>query len=260
MPDGSLKKIITLNLRYALESNPERDISKAIDCDGINTWENRKSIVIDFLRTQAADVVCFQEAQPAMVAFLKEALFDLYEFFGNGRKKKENYTDEYTLIAYRKDSFGVLAGETFWLSPTPTVPGSRFPDQHPLPRICTHVKLISRKSGEVFSVFNTHFCLYDFIRKQEFELLESMISKCEELCFLCGDLNARPEELRGYNHALFDLTEACTSTFHAFGKESGKKIDYILCNRRQDCRAKSPDVIKDGIYISDHNPLIVELI
>ena len=60
------------------------------------------------------------------------------------------------IIAYRKERFQSVILETFWLSPTPYVPGSRYPVQSMCPRTATDVVFKDMETGKVFRVINTH--------------------------------------------------------------------------------------------------------
>ncbi len=68
------------------------------------------------------------------------------------------------------------------------------------------------------------------------------------------------EAFSPYSKIMFDSIEPrlVILLFHAFGIAE-RKIDYVMCNRRQDCRVECCKVIKDGIYIFDHTPLISKM-
>ena len=79
------------------------------------------------------DVIAFQEMMPKHLDVLQKLLPE-YEFYGQYRNA--DYTGEGLYTAIRKDSFQLISYETFWISPTPFVSGSRFEDQSDCPRIC----------------------------------------------------------------------------------------------------------------------------
>ena len=134
-------KIVTFNIRY--------------DCgqDGINNFCYRKPLILQKIRQEAPDIVCFQEVLPHVAVWLKESLEEYY-VVGCGRS--ETLEDEQTAIAYRKDVCNMIRLEVYWLSGTPYVPASRYPDQSICPRMCTEVVFQELATGKVFRVANTH--------------------------------------------------------------------------------------------------------
>ncbi len=255
-----INRIVSFNLRCALEWNAQEDENLAHGFDGENAWKYRKSIVVDYIKDVLPDVICFQEAQPKMVSYLEEKLGEEYGFCGTGRLAESKYFDEMCKIAYNKRAVTLVEDETFWLSPTPSVPGSKFEGQYSnIPRICTKAKFKSLTTGEEFFVYNAHLCLYEHIIHQQYAMIEKDIAKQGAVCFLCGDLNTTPNKIIGeYNEGLYDLTENVEYTFNHFGLEK-KKIDYIICNKKLNVAAYISKIIKNGVYISDHYPLTVDL-
>ncbi len=254
-----IDKIITFNLRLALAWNEQEDESVAVEVDGNNKWENRKDTVATFIERARPEVICFQELQPKMSAYLAENIPPTYAFCGSGRLAKTAYFDEMTQIAYDKTKLVLLEESTFWLSPTPSVPESKFEGQTNIPRIYTKAKFKSLENGEEFFVYNTHFDLNESVIQKEYEMLEEMIFKTDTLSFLCGDLNATPNKIIGeYNRGLYDLTEGIEYSYNGYGQER-KKIDYVLCNQKLKTNAYIQEIIENGVYISDHYPVVVEI-
>ena len=93
------------------------------DYDQEKRWQFRKGLVLDQLTEEAADVIGFQEVKPGMADFLKRYL-PAYHFVGCGRNA--DYSGENNMIGYRADRYELMELQTFWLSPTPDVPGSRY--------------------------------------------------------------------------------------------------------------------------------------
>ena len=120
-------KLVTFNLRM---ENPD---------DGPHRFLNRRAAIIGRIRTEAPDILGFQEALPEMYDYLREHLPE-YAFVGHGRS--ETYLGEANPIAFRPDRFVLKSCSTLWLSPTPEVPGSCFPeDQSICPRIFVTAEL-----------------------------------------------------------------------------------------------------------------------
>ncbi len=261
MSKQPISKIISLNLRCALEWNEQEDEKLTHGIDGINAWEYRKWMVVGFIKETLPDVICFQEAQPKMVSYLEEQLSEYYGFCGSGRLAEIKYFDEMCKIAYDKHKVALIESKTFWLSPTPSVAGSKFEGQYSnIPRICTKAKFRSLTTGEEFFVYNAHLCLYEHIIHKQYAMIEEDIAKNEQTCFLCGDLNTTPDKIIGeYNKGLYDLTENVEYTFNNFGREK-KKIDYIICNKKLNVKAYISEIIENGVYISDHYPVTVDVV
>lgn len=66
-----------------------------------------------------------------------------------GRGARSGFGGECNAIAFRKDAVRLHETYTFWLSPTPSVPGSRFEKQSTCPRVCTVTLLRHRPTGPV---------------------------------------------------------------------------------------------------------------
>lgn len=69
---NSFVKFITFNLRYDNKG------------DGINCWDNRKDRVINFVKDETPDVICFQEVLKRQLDELDDFLDD-YAYVGVGR-------------------------------------------------------------------------------------------------------------------------------------------------------------------------------
>ena len=81
-------------------------------------------------------------------------MFCEYEFIGHFRN--EDFTGEDIYTAIKKDKIQVIGIYSYWLSPTPYVPGSRYKNQSECPRTCLTDKGRDIESGKTFRVLNTH--------------------------------------------------------------------------------------------------------
>ena len=270
-PDGAVLRVMTYNIRY---NNPG---------DGVNAWPNRKDHVAEMIGTKAhADLAGLQEA-------LREQIGDLaarlpgYAWFGVGRDDGKD-KGEHTPIFYRQERFELLDHNTFWLSETPEVPGSKSWDAA-ITRIVTWGKFKDKTSGIEFYYFNTHF---DHIGRQaRTESARLIWKKIQSLTlgapvFLTGDFNV-PEKSEAYRvltgntpeaGPVSDLRDARylsqtghqgpTSTFANKDwtqfREPESKIDFIFV--RQGIQVLSHKVLDDqydGRFPSDHLPVVAEL-
>lgn len=134
-------RIMTWNIRY---NNPG---------DGIHAWMQRRDTLLSFVLSQRVDVLCIQEGLHEQVAFLKGGLpgFDVRGVGRDDGREK----GEYSAIYFDRVRFRPAADGTFWLSPTPSVPGKGW--DAALPRIVTWMGLVDSSTTDTLFVFNTHF-------------------------------------------------------------------------------------------------------
>lgn len=247
-------KVVTFNSRY---DEPE---------DGKNRFEYRKPFILEKIEKEKPDVVGFQEVLPQMLAWYKVALKD-YIVLGCGRE--DDLTGETAAVAYKRERFNLMQMETFWLSPTPLVPGSRYQQQSDCPRTCTELLLHDLETGLVFRVYNTHL---DHEGEEARILgITQILNKIKtETLFpnapilLMGDFNAEPYEnviKVCTENGLAELTEKAEGTFHEFGRiVPGIKIDYIFGSSQFSCKECSLWNDKKGdLYLSDHYPVCIEV-
>lgn len=241
-------KIMTFNIRNALAD------------DGANSWRFRRKFVYDYLLTSDADVICMQEVIPAVKAELSSLLAKSYECVGEGRLAESQEYDEINLIAYKKSVFKLLKKEHFWLSETPLVAGSKYPAQEHWPRTCTYL-ILQSKYG-IYNIFATHLDNVDgSAREKGLNLIISRAPTAGKT-LVCGDFNDAPENVyKWVGSRLNDCTAGIKETYTEYGKASGK-IDYILASKNIIRLSESfaDKQVKDGLYISDHYPVLAELI
>lgn len=246
-------KIVSFNLRCVW------------DGDGINGFVYRAGIIYDKIVHEMPDIIGFQEVIPRQRKWMEWMEKD-YILLGQFRDK--NFHGEGTFIAIKRTCFDVLAFDTFWLSPTPYVPGSRYEEQSEYPRICNIVRIRNKHTGAIWRVLNMHL---DHISDSAKILglqcalkhLEELNKKADFPVIIMGDFNAEPESetIRKCNNycdgILKDVTESISCTFHDYGKTSAK-IDYIYMSKQLAGNVYETgiwDDVKDGVYLSDHYPV-----
>lgn len=228
-------------------------------------FQFRKGLILDKLEQEKPDLIGFQECTVDMAAFLRRHLVD-YLCVGNGRNA--DYGGENNMIAIRKDRYELMQLETFWLSETPDIPGSRYAEQSDCPRICTHVVLRAWDGGKPFHFYNTHLDhVSTLARVLGAQALVKRIVEDQEHApypvILTGDMNAFPADepitvLHGTDDfPLTDLTENIPNSYHGYGKKPHlERIDYLFVHG---FRQASPTLAwtdcLHGIYLSDHYPL-----
>lgn len=246
-------KLVTFNIRC--------------DCgeDGRNNFCFRKPLILEKLRREAPDAVCFQEALPHVAAWLKEELTGCC-VIGCGRS--EALEDEQMTVAYRKDCLNLIQMETFWLSDTPNAPGSRYPRQSICPRSATEALFEDLPGKTVFRLVNTHLDHeYPEARAQGLsQILQKLFQSRlfpDAPTVITGDMNAEPDspEMSALRTAPYQNVTAGTGvTYHGYGcGDPPCAIDYIL-TRGFTCESveKWTDC-RDGVYLSDHYPVCAHI-
>ncbi len=232
--------------------------------DGENYFPYRLPGILDTLSINKPGIVGFQEMTDASFEAMASMLSD-YEFFGHGRNA--DLTGESCRVAYRKDGFTLCAGDTFWLSPSPRVPASRFEHQSHCPRVCTWVKLFDKESGQFFYFINTHLDHEEEeARVKGLKILLDTAKKLKQAhdipLFVTGDFNCQPTEST-YSliakYGLHDLTDGIKSTFHGYGRCENNKIDYILTDQpRERFTVSTWHESPLGKYLSDHDAVVAD--
>lgn len=258
--------VVTYNIRYENAG------------DGDNGWMHRREAMAAYLNETGADIIGLQEVLPQQRAYLAAHMPD-YAWYGVGRDDDQD-RGEGTPIFFRVDRFDPIDMNTFWLSPTPDVPGSRGWDAA-LPRVASWVKLRDRRSGRELLAINTHF---DH-RGPEARLQSSrlLLRRIEELAtagqgrlpvVLTGDFNSRSEQppyaavtvpgdpslaLLDAQHVSREPHRGGDSTSNNFKAiHPGVKIDYVFVRDVPAVvshRIEDPRV--DGRFVSDHLPIVV---
>ena len=248
-------KIVTFNLRCPW------------DGDGVNSFLHRAGMIYEKIRAERPDVIAFQEVTEKNFDFLYHSLFDIYDI--QVRYRSENYDGEGLAFAFLRSSVELLHCKSFWLSPTPDVPGSRFENQSHCPRITVFAIVREMLSGRKLRICNVHL---DH-RSDEARILGARIllseverdnKNAEMETVILGDMNAEPDfstiaEFLGSSLGLTDLTDKIDVSFHNYGKAAGK-IDYVFAtgSLAEDFEAaRIWDDVHSGIYLSDHYPIEV---
>jgi endonuclease/exonuclease/phosphatase family metal-dependent hydrolase len=274
---------MTFNIRF---DNPK---------DEENAWAHRKELVGSEIQFHSIDIVGLQEVLIHQLQDLNELLPE-YACIGVGREDGKD-SGEFSPIMYLASRLQVLDSGTFWLSETHEIPGSKGWDAANK-RICTWAKFLDKQAQVSFYYFNTHFDHKGQIAKRESAnlLLKLIQSMARELpVVLTGDFNSTEDsesymiitDLNNEKLCLRD-TRYCSETPHhgpsftshffkaaeIFSHLSKKEykeinqlpdqiespIDYIFIKNY--VRVKRHGVLSDtwdGIYPSDHMPVVAEI-
>jgi endonuclease/exonuclease/phosphatase family metal-dependent hydrolase len=247
--------------------------------DSLNAWNYRKDFVAECIVFYQTDIAGLQEVMHHQLEDLKSRLPE-YSMLGVGRFDGKTQ-GEYSPIVYRRDRFEVLKSETFWLSEDPTAVGRKGWDAA-CERIVTWANLRDKCSGQDFYFFNTHFDHLGKEARRNSSLL--MLAQIKAIAgdkpvILTGDFNSIPTDepitiltdISNADHlsntaALSSLRYGPEWSFHSFGRipvQQRMLLDYIFVRggiRTVTRHGIVDDRKDDGLFLSDHNPVLCTLI
>jgi endonuclease/exonuclease/phosphatase family metal-dependent hydrolase len=243
--------------------------------DGENRWDKRKDFLAETIRATNPDLLGTQETLGFQRNFLAAALTN-YQVLAAGREDGKE-KGETTAIYWRSDRFEKLDGGHFWLSETPSEPGSKGWDTS-LPRMATWVRLKDKsKAGKPVLWINTHFDhIGKVARLESAKLIRDRIGMLGKDCsvIVTGDFNSgegsdaykalfAPREqdaspvLDSYRtaHPQREPNE-CTTTPFVSTPGKGNRIDWIAVS--PDWTVVGAEILhpdRNGRTASDHFPV-----
>lgn len=174
--------VMTFNIRLNIAS------------DSLNAWPYRKDKVASQILFHEVNILGVQEALHDQVMDLQQRLTS-FKYTGGGRDDGKT-KGEYSALFYDTTRVQLLQSQTFWLSLTPEIPGSKSWDAA-ITRIVTWARFKDRKTKKIFFVFNTHFDHIGKIARKESALL--LKQKVKDIAgntpvIIMGDFNAKPAD------------------------------------------------------------------
>jgi endonuclease/exonuclease/phosphatase family metal-dependent hydrolase len=247
-------KIITYNIRL---DHP---------VDSANQWPLRDHAVYALLKKYNPDIFGVQEALHHQMLGLQKNLSQ-YTSVGVGRDDGDT-AGEYTALFFKTKRFKVIEQNTFWLSQTPTLPGSKDWDAA-ITRIATWAKLRDKKNKTTFVVLNTHFDhIGEKAREESAKLIkQKLLSIAGSMpVIVMGDFNCTDEEtpyavmIGNSAPLLFDAhpkdnTQGTYCTFNV--GTPCQRIDYLFFSSHWNLEQYL--IIEDHngkFYPSDHLPVM----
>lgn len=259
------------------------------------TWRERRDDVASVIRFHRPDVVGLQEALHGQLDDLRERL-PSYEWLSAGRAEARN-AGEYAAVGYDAERFEAVAESAFWLSESPEERGSVGWDAR-FPRLVRWVRLRERATDAELVHFNTHFDHEgETARLRSADLLADRIPEVapDAAVVVTGDLNC-VESSAPYRR-LVDDADGTGESEGADGNGSGdgdadrrslrdgqyasdtphhgpvttrtdfdalvpdRKIDHVLVSSDVEVtgHAVCADTTGDGLYPSDHLPILADL-
>lgn len=252
-------RVMTYNIRLDLAS------------DEGNAWPNRRHLVLSLISREAPDILGLQEVLLSQKKDLERALGD-YTLVGSARDDGRE-AGEFSPVAFLHHRYDVLDSGTFWLSPTPSVPGKGWDAANP--RVATWVALRDRQSGHRLRILNTHFDhVGQVARRQSAKMVVDWVrdgARAGLPTVVLGDFNATPQS-DPYQVLTSGLADARLlsrtppygppGTFNGFriDSEDDAPIDHIFVSRGWQVNAYA--VLTQhwgGRLPSDHYPVLVTL-
>lgn len=256
-------KLMTFNLRY---DKPD---------PGTQNWAIRKDSIFELINYYQPDLIGTQELKLHQLLELQELLPN-YQSVGGDRTG--NGTDEHCSIFYKRSRITCLETKDFYLSETPTIPGSITPDWgNYAPRMATWGIFNVIDQSQSFILVNTHLAHLSS-KAQEFSA-ELIVQYCQQFplkesyLFLTGDFNTSPKSKARetfkqplsdsvhFNDTLKNFNLEEQMTFHEFTGKGCKAIDTIY----YDCRVRLQNIVIDkkqwkDVFPSDHFPVIADFL
>ena len=233
---------------------------------GKKSWFYRANLLMEDLETAAPDIIGFQEVTKWQYRYLTECLqgFDsVIEY------RDRSPVSEGCPVFYRADRFELVEKGSFWLSETPEKMSKDWGAA--CYRICSYTILREADSGKEFVVFNTHL---DHISDEaRIKGIQVVLDKIRQFggqpAVIMGDFNAE-EGSETYESVTEVFLDAAYEAGHGTGDatyqnwgnpDAACRIDYFMLSQTG-LTVKDYNVLSvnhDGIYASDHNPIVLEI-
>lgn len=250
--------VMTFNIRYGTAN------------DGVNRWQVRRPRTLEVLKKRHPQLIGLQEALQGQLDDLQKGLKG-YQVVGLGREDGK-IGGEFSAILFDSKRLQLLRSDTFWLSDTPSVAGSKHWGNG-ITRICTWAYFRDKESGKFFYHFNTHLDHQSQpAREKGIALILKRIEErpTKDPVVLTGDFNVdetnpvQPQiKAAGYVDTFRVLNPSQTDvcTFNGWeANPKGGKIDYIFVSPV--IKTLASEIVRDqmkGFWISDHMPVVAKI-
>jgi endonuclease/exonuclease/phosphatase family metal-dependent hydrolase len=236
--------------------------------DGPNAWQHRRELAARMIARTAPDVFGTQELFKEQGDYLVSRLRN-YSWMGIDRRG--GHADEHMGLFYRRDRLRIVESGDFWLSDTPSVPGS-ISWNHLYPRMVTWALFETRSGRRRFYVFNTHLPYRAEDEEARNKGAALLLARIDAMAggtpvVLTGDFNTTPNSRV---HALLttrfaDAWDSASrrsgpaETFHNFTGTADRRIDWILLRGFTARYVRTVTDHRGALQTSDHFPVIAEL-
>jgi endonuclease/exonuclease/phosphatase family metal-dependent hydrolase len=158
----------------------------------VEAWKHRSPTINQFLASQSPDIVALQEVTEHQMGDIARANPKFSYFVGersDGTRGDQGWY-EYNPILFDRDRFELVMASSFWVSETPTVPGSILARTKKHARVFTWAQLRDRVSGALVLVGNVH--IHGLRGDDEIKIIMDQISNLNfrGSVVILGDFNA----------------------------------------------------------------------
>ena len=241
-------------------------------------WDVRKKAVLEMVRQEKPDVICFQEPRWNQVAYLMQQLGEYAHVKKNTNEGGAEASGAFNTIMYLRDKYTLLESGGFWLSATPdklSYPWAATDEQR---RVTVWVHLKDNATNRDFFVFTTHlpYMTEQADNEARVECVKLNVERMKTYAgedvpvFIGGDMNASHAETDGrrdclepYYAWMLSARETAAQTdekysFNGFGLSTPAKtwnIDHIFYRNAEALQFKTLDGDYGVPYISDLYPI-----
>jgi endonuclease/exonuclease/phosphatase family metal-dependent hydrolase len=236
--------------------------------DGAHSWDKRRALAVATIERESPDLIGTQELWAVQGNYIVDRL-PAYGWFGGDRRG--GHADEHMGIFYRRDRLELIEVGDFWLSDTPTVPGS-ISWGNLYPRMVSWGLFETIAGGRRFLLVNTHFAYRDedgpAREKMAAAVRAHVAARPADLpVIVTGDFNTGPASPPHaiLTEMLADVWTAAPTrsgpegTFHGFTGKPGERIDWILTRGFTPLSVRTVDRHRGALYPSDHFPVVARL-
>ncbi|AWI10649.1 endonuclease/exonuclease/phosphatase family protein [Ereboglobus luteus] len=217
----------------------------ASDYKKFDGWSQRVPVISSLIRFHDFDFVGTQEVKPNQLADMLK-LMPEYAHIGVGRDDGTE-KGEHCALFYKKDKYTLLEQDTFWLSETPGIAGSKGWDAR-YARICTWGKFQSKTGAkQTVYIFNLHMDHKGVQAREEsaklvLKMMKSIAGKSPAL--IMGDFNvtqiSAPYAVLAKSNYVTDCFDAApikhlpNGTFNGFNvnRRTDERIDHIFVTKQ----------------------------
>ena len=270
-----LSVLILLTITSSIYPQPHTIVSYNIRYDNNwdieNSWEIRRSNIIQMLIKYSPSIIGIQEGLLTQVQYIDSSLIN-YDYLGVGRDDGKE-KGEFCAIYFDTTRYVLLKNSTFWLSETPDTISVGW--DAALERICTYGLFKDRITKKEFWVFNTHFDhMGSIAREKSSGLILKRIKKINRQSLpviLMGDFNSIPNS-PPVKEIITELSDALQiskeklhgprGTFNGFNEDLPieKRIDYIFTKKLKVLSYRHiNDRLENNRHISDHLPVMIKI-
>lgn len=253
-----MMNIVSSNIRFAN------------DLDGDHSWENRKELLAETFNDLDIDFLGTQEGRKDQILELDGLLKNLSLI----HRHREWIADRmYPSLFFNPKKYRALISKDIWLSKTPQEPGSSS-FESAFPRLMNMAVFEDLKSKQKITIVNTHLDhILPMTREKQIEVLVSELKKEHHSPqIIMGDFNENPQStIKKFMMNEFNLKDPWEvnnlpeeTSHHGFQgnkAQKGERIDWILIDSKWKCDSIYLEKkCVDGIYLSDHYPLVATVI